>query len=173
MHLFPGIVSRLSCKWQDNESVSYANDLVFSLSICSLLVITWQICQVEHGTQQINFLTMRPWRVSLVIVIFVAVKVVSNEVYISWDFWLFIERICKLLNIFFGLTLAFEKQILSIFMIYQAHFPLNQHDVMKDNLRDLEQRINRRYWVQLTAITIFILSTCIFTAIIQDESKIF
>ena len=126
------------CKWNENKLISYANNLIFSLSIASLLVVLWQICILEHGTRRVNFLTSRPWRTALIILFLIAIKAISNEIYMSWDWWLFIERLCKLLNIYFGLTLALEKHILALFMIYQVHFNLNQHDVMKDKFRSLE-----------------------------------
>ena len=52
--------------------------------------------------------------------------------------WFTIERICKLFNVYLGLTLIFEKKVLSLFIVYQNIFKANQLDVMKDKYREVE-----------------------------------
>ena len=58
-----------------------------------------------HGTRRINRLTMRPWKICLITILVVAIKALSNEVHMKWNLWFFIERVAKLFNVYFGLTL--------------------------------------------------------------------
>ena len=85
------------------------NYLVFALSVTALIGVLWIICIVTHGTRRINLLTLRPWRIVFGSLFVIAVKAISNEVYMSWNMWFIIERICKLFNIYFGMTLILEK----------------------------------------------------------------
>ena len=80
------------------------------------------ICHVQHGKRRINKLTLRPWRIAFLTMTMVAIKSLSNLVYMQWDAWFVIERLSKLLNILFGLTLVLEKHIYSAFMVYQVHY---------------------------------------------------
>ena len=92
---------------------------------------------------------------------FLAIKAISDEVYMSWNMWYTIERINKLFNIYLGLTMVFEKHILSLFMIYQTTFPTTQHDVMKDKFRQVEAKELRLYWYYIIGVTVFILTTIV------------
>ena len=55
----------------------------------------------------------------------VALKSISNEVYMSWSMWFVIERFSKLLNVLFGMTLVLEKHLYSAFMVYQVQYEAN------------------------------------------------
>lgn len=138
-----------------------------------MIGVLWIICHVTHGTQRINFLTLRPWRIVLMSLFFTSLKASMTEAFIDWSVYFIIERFCKFCNIIFGLTLIFEKQILSLFMVYQAHFELNQHDVMKDELRKVESKINKRYWFKITAIFAYIVCTEIVSASLESEKTSF
>ena len=89
----------------------------------------------------------------------------------SWNMWYTIERINKLFNIYLGLTMVFEKHILSLFMIYQTTFPTTQHDVMKDKFRQVEAKELRLYWYYIIGVTVFILTTIVVPFFLPWESN--
>ena len=139
-------VTLSECSWEGNNgrsAISFINYCIFSLSVCLFITVLSNICIIEHSKRRVNKLTLRPWRVAMLTVVSVALKAISNEVYVSWNVWLVIERFCKLCNVYFGLTLIQEKHLLSLFMIYQANLPVTRYDVMKDRFRDVEHRSNR------------------------------
>ena len=136
-----------TCSWGYVEWLLYVNYLVFALSIASIMAVLWIICHVQHGRRRINALTMRPWRVVLICLLSVSIQTISNDPsLLNWSIWFSIERVNKLFNVFLSVTLIHEKHILSLFMLYQVHFDLRQHDVMKDKFRDLEQKESKSYW---------------------------
>ena len=137
-----------------------------------LLGVLWQICRIQHGTRPISSLTLRPWRVVLICLITVSAQAISNGKGIdSWANWFAIERLNKLTNVYFGLTLSFEKHILSLFMIYQSHLKANQLDVMKDTFRKFEKEANRNYWIFMISVTVVIFITILLTYAIEDENQ--
>lgn len=136
-----------TCLWDYVEWLLYVNYLIFALSIASIMAVLWIICHVQHGRRRINALTMRPWRVVLICLLSVSIQTISNDPsLLNWSIWFSIERVNKLFNVFLSVTLIHEKHILSLFMLYQVHFDLRQHDVMKDKFRDLEQKESKSYW---------------------------
>ena len=136
-----------TCDWSYVEWLLYMNYLIFAMAISSIIAVLWIICHVQHGNRRINALTMRPWRVVLICLVSVSSQTISNDPnLLNWSFWFSIERVNKLSNIFLAVTLIHEKHILSLFMLYQVHFDLRQHDVMKDKFRELEQKESNSYW---------------------------
>ena len=113
------------CIWNENEVIYWINLSIFAISITSLLFIKTLICHVQHGKRRINKLTLRPWRIAWLTLAVVALKSFSNLIYMQWDIWFVIERLSKLLNIVFGMTLVLEKHIYSAFMEYQVHYQAN------------------------------------------------
>ena len=147
--------------------------MIFALSVTAFIGVLWVICAVVHGRRRLNFLTLRPWRIAFASLFITSIKAISNEVYMSWDLWLLIERICKLFNIYFGMTLVLEKEILCLFMVYQAHFDLSQHDVMKDKFRSLERRLNRTYWNNMLVFTVFVVLSLVLSFSVDNDTNAF
>lgn len=136
-----------TCLWGYVEWLLYVNYLVFAMAIASIIAVLWIICHVQHGRRRINALTMRPWRVVLICLVSVGSQTITNDPsLLNWSIWFSLERVNKLFNVFLSVTMIHEKHILSLFMLYQVHFDLRQHDVMKDKFRELEQKENNSYW---------------------------
>ena len=106
------------CVWKENDTIEWINLWIFAISITSLLFIKTLICHVQHGKRRINKLTLRPWKIAFLTVTVVAIKSLSNLIYMQWDIWFVIERLSKLLNMLFAMTLVLEKHIYSAFMVY-------------------------------------------------------
>ena len=97
-------------------------------------------------------------------------KCISDIYNFNWSIWLTIERLCKLFNVYLGLTLIFEKQIYTLFMVYQVHLSPNQLDVMKDNYRRVEYQESRKYFYQMIGVTVFIVVTLGVTLLIPANN---
>ena len=52
---------------------------------------------------------MRPWKMAMLCLAAVLCKCISDIYNFNWSIWLTIERLCKLFNVYLGLTLIFEK----------------------------------------------------------------
>jgi len=85
--------------------------------------------------------------------------------------WLALERTSKLCNVLFALTLCFEKQILSHFLLFQTKVRANEHDIYKDRYRRGEQLRNRIYWYKMLGISIFIIMTVLLTFIFDKKDS--
>ena len=171
MSVKPHVKKIEECIWDYKEEYVIENFLIFAMAFTVLLGVVWQICRIQHGTRPISSLTLRPWRVVLICLISVSAQAISNGKGIeSWSNWFAIERLNKLTNVYFGLTLSFEKHILSLFMIYQSHVTANQLDVMKDTFRKFEKEANRNYWIFMISVTVVIFITILLTYAIDDDN---
>ena len=160
-----------NCDWEPIEWIQYSNYLIFSLSITFMMAVLVIICHVQHGNQRINSITLRPWRVALLSLISIAAQTLSNEPhFLLWSVWFSIERVNKLFNVYFVMTLVNEKDILSLFMSYQIHFDLRQHDVMKDKFKEVERKHSNLYWRNVLALLIFVSITILLTLGIPDKN---
>lgn len=112
--------------------------------------------------------------VCLMTVFLVALKAITNEVYIHWNIWFLIEGVCKISNVLLSVTLVQEKEIMILFVAYQKHFSLSQLDVHKDRFRQREEKMSRDFWRLIIAISAFYsVSFVLFVAVPEDKNARF